>query len=182
MPLTTAQQVRTRIADRIRIQEQTFYGDGTASGFKLQQGAPYSTLQSGASAFVSTGGWSGTGSTFDLDMGTVKFSSVIPYLSAFRVEYQWSVFSDDEIAYFTGVGGSVVGASLEAVNALLFDSLKRSRWAAPDGTQYDDTKAQDTLLKMYDILKAQAVEENPVAGGIESWSENQPYWSTPYNG
>ena len=72
-PLTTAQQVRTRIADRWRQAEEIRYGDGTASGFKLAQGAPFSTI-SASSAYVVNAGWSATGATFDADLGTVKFT------------------------------------------------------------------------------------------------------------
>ncbi len=182
-PLTTAQQVRTRIADRWRQAEEIRYGDGSASGFKLAQGAPFSTI-SMTSAYILPSaftGWSATGATFDSDLGTVKFSAVISALTAWRAEYQWAVFSDNEIGHFTAVGGTVAGASLEAVRALMFDSLKRSKWAAPDGTQYDDTMAQDTLLKMEERLLAEIVKEEGPAGGIESWAEQQQYWSSEYN-
>ena len=182
MPLTFAQQVRTRIADRWRYAEETRFGDGTASGWKLAQGAPFSTLVT-ASAYINAAGWSSTGATFDTDLGLVKFSAVISANSAWRVDYRWAVFSDDEVGYFTAVGGTVAGAALEAVRALEFDSLKRSKWAAPDGTQYDDTAAMAQLLAM----KAQLLEETKLesigaeSGGIESWSENQANWSSEYN-
>ena len=181
-PLTTAQQVRLRIQDRVRYDEEVLRGDGTASGFKLKQGSPFSTLQSGASAYVVNTGWSATGTTIDLSLGTVKFSGIPSALTAFRVEYQWSVFADDEITHFLEVGAGVPGAAFEAVKALMFDSLKRSRWAAPDGTQYDDTAAQAQLQKMYDLLYDEVIDLNPTEGGIVSWAENQAYWTTEYNG
>lgn len=180
MPLTTAQQVRLRIQDPYRLDEEVRYGDGTASGFRLRQGAPHSTLISASAYLATTAGWSGTGSTFDLSLGQVKFSGVISALSAFRAEYQWSIFSDDEIAYFTAVGGSVAGAALEACRTLMFDALKRARWAAPDGTEYDDTKAQEMLVKMHGLLLEETTLAVGPQGGIESWSENQPYWNTEY--
>lgn len=185
-PLTTAQQVRLRIADRWRYAEEVRFGDGTASGWKLAQGAPFSTLVS-ASAFLALPaptGWSGTGATFDVDLGLVKFSAVITANSAWRVDYRWAVFSDDEIGHFTAVGGTIAGAALEAVRTLEFDSLKRSKWAAPDGTEYDDTMAQAQLLAMKTQLLEETAREEVGAGtgGIESWSEGQANWSSEYNG
>lgn len=178
-PLTTAQQVRLRIQDRSRRAEEVRYGDGFESAFKLNQGAPYSTLIS-ASAFIRTPtAWSATGAAFDLDQGLVTFSGVITASTAFKALYQWSVFSDDEIGHFTAVGGSIGGAALEAVRTLMFDSLKRAKWAAPDGTEYDDTAAMKQLLEMEDRLKEE-MRESP-EGGIVSWSEEQAYFSGPYN-
>lgn len=179
MPLTLSQQVRLRIQDRVRLDEEIRVGDGTASGFRLKQGSPFSTLYT-ASAFVNNVGWSATGATIDLSLGTVKFSGVISANSAFRVEYLWSVFGEDEIGDFTAQGGDVLGASLQAVQTLIFDSLKRARWAAPDGTQYDDTAAQRQLQWMYSALKAE--QREAPEGGIESWSEQQAYYSEEYNG
>ena len=179
MPLTTAQQVRLRIQDRLRFGEEVRAGDGLAAGFKLAQGAPFSTLIS-ATAFVPVAaGWSATGASFDGDLGLVAFSGVISANSAWRATYQWSVFSEDELGYFTAQGGSVAGAALEAVKALMFDSLKRARWSAPDGTSYDDTAAMNQLQKMYDQLREE-LREAP-EGGIESWSEQQAYYSSEYN-
>ena len=182
-PLTTAQQVRTRIADRWRYAEEVRFGDGTASGWKLAQGSPFSTIIT-ASAYVNNAGWSGTGATFDVDLGLVKFSAVISANSAWRADYRWAVFSDDEIGHFTAVGGSVAGAALEAVRTLEFDSLKRSKWAAPDGTEYDDTMAQEMLLKMKEQIleEIQRADIGASSGGIESWAEGQAYWSSEYNG
>lgn len=179
MPLTTVQQVRLRIQDRLRFGEEVRAGDGLAAGFKLAQGAPFSTLLS-ATAFVAVAaGWSATGASFDGDLGLANFSGVISANTAWRATYLWSVFSDDEIGYFTAQGGSVAGAALEAVKALMFDSLKRARWSAPDGTSYDDTAAMSQLQKMYDQLWKE-VREAP-EGGIESWSEQQAYFSSEYN-
>src|SRR3990167_3717382 len=141
MPLTTAEQVRLRINDRWRWAEEVRVGDGSASGFKLAQGAPFSNL-SALSGFVTLPaptGWSATGSTVDTGLGLVTFSAVVSANTAWRAQYQWAVFSDSEIEYFTAVGRGVVGAALHAVRSLMFDSLRRASWGAPDGTTYDDT-------------------------------------------
>lgn len=178
-PLTTAQQVRLRIQDRARRAEEVRYGDGLESAFKLAQGAPFSTVHS-ATAFVRTPtAWSATGAAFDAEQGLVTFSGVVSANTAWKATYLWSVFSDDEIGHFTAVGGSVPGAALEAVRALMFDSLKRAKWAAPDGTEYDDTAAMKQLLEMEDRLKEET-RESP-EGGIESWSEQQAWYSGDYN-
>lgn len=182
MTLSTADQVRLRIQDQPRYTEEILIGDGTASTFKLAQGSPFSTITA-ASAFVllpSPTGWSATGATFNTALGLLTFSGVITANSAMRAAYQWVVFGDDSIGQFTADGGSVAGAALAAVRALQFDSLKRARWSTPDGSSYDDTKAQDTLLKMYDLLWAE-VRESP-EGGIESWGEEQGNYLGAYNG
>lgn len=180
-PLTTAQQVRLAINDRLRYQEEVRAGDGQSISFKLAQGAPFASL-TGASAYVPTGagGWSATGATFDLDLGTVAFAGIISAQSAWRATYQWAVFSENEIGHFTAAGGDINGACIEAVRTLMFDGLRRAKWAAPDGSQHDDTKAQDTLLKMWSAFKAE--QYDGAEGGVESWSEQQAYWAGEYNG
>jgi len=175
MTLTTAQQVRLKIQDRWRRKNEMQYGDGTASSFQLTEGAPYSTLIS-ATASVPNTGWSATGCTFDNDAGYVAFSGIISANSAVRFDYLWAVFSDDEIGNFTAIGGTVNGAALQAVDSLLFDASRRARWAAPDGSQYDDTQAARLLLDLRDRISAQVVEDNGPQGGFESWAIGQGDW------
>ena len=179
MTLSTLDQVRLRISDRYRFAEEVRQGDSTASAFKLGQGAPFSNISAANGYVATTAGWSATGATFDTALGLITLSGVVSALSAFRVQYVWSVFSDDELSYFTGLGGGVAGAALEAVKTLMFDGLRRARWAAPDGTQYDDTAAQRHLQEMYDRLHSEA-REGP-EGGTESWSEQQAYFSAEYS-
>jgi hypothetical protein len=172
MALTTAQQVRLRIQAPWQRGEEIQYGDGIASGFKLAQGQPYSTIISATASIVNTG-WSATGCTIDESNGYVTFSGVISANSAVRFDYLWSVFSDDEIEYFTAVGGNVPGAALEAVRALMFDGLKRANWQTPDGTRYDDTRAIDLLKALEERLQAEVERADGPAGGFESWSIEQ---------
>jgi hypothetical protein len=179
MPLDITAQVRSRISDRLRYGEESRGGDGLGSVFKLAQGAPASTLTA-ASAYVQVAaGWSATGATFNTDIGTVTFQSAISANSAWRVDYQWSVFSQDEITNFLSVGGSVPAAALEAVRALMFDGLRRARWAAPDGSNYDDTAALAQLQKLYDQIWAE-LREGP-AGGFQSWTQEQKNYWGDYN-
>lgn len=176
-------QVRLRVSDRWRYAEEVRDGNGTAVAFKLAQGAPFASVQS-ASAYVSVAaGWSATGATFDTGLGLVTFTNVISAQSAWRASYVWALFSDDEITNFitNNPWGGVAGAALEACRALMFDSLRRAKWAAPGGTQYDDTQAMVQLKALYDQLEAEA-QASVNTNGIESWSENQPNWSTPYAG
>lgn len=169
MALTTAQQVRLRIQDIPALANDTHYGDGTATLFVL----PHANVTSG-SAYVPIGGtaWTATGAAFNAS-GYVQFSGIIPANSAFRLSYVYSTFSDDEINHFTAVGGSVNGAALEAVQALMFDSLKRARWMAPDGSQHDDTQAQGQLMRMYEAFKSDAKDDAIGGGAVESWALNQ---------
>jgi hypothetical protein len=176
MTLTTAQAVRLRIQDAPAFADLIFYGDGHRSGFDLLQGAAaYRNITSG-SAYVLAGGiWSATASTFG-GSGVVVFSGVISANSAFRTRFVYSTFSDAEIGHFTAVGGSVAGAALEAVNALRFDALKRARWAAPDGSTYDDTAAIAALKQLYDDLVVELNQAGVAEGGFASWAEGQNDW------
>lgn len=173
MALTTAQQVRLYIQDVPKVEQQTYYGDGLASAYTL----PHAVITT-ASAYVqgdplwsAVGGWSATGASFV--SGRVIFDAPVSANSAYMVNYTYSVFSDDEIDHFVTAGGSVRGAQLEAVEVLLFDSLKRARWVSPDGTTFDDTKAQDTLLKMHSTLKDDLTQEAIGGGAVYSWGANQ---------
>jgi len=173
MTLSTSQSVRLYIQDQPVIFDDTRDFDGSATIYAL----PYRNLTSGT-AYVPAGGtaWTATGATFNAS-GYVEFSAVGSANSAFRVRGVQSVFSDDEIGHFTAVGGSVVGAALEACQVLMFDSLKRARWAAPDGTQYDDTAAMKQLQDIYDKLKEQQAAAQATDGGFASWAQGQGDWS-----
>lgn len=171
MPLTTAEQVRLRIQDKPAVFDLTFYGDGTANVF----GLGVSNVVSATAFVAGAAGWSATGATID-PTGFVAFSGVISANSAFRVRGLHTVFSDEEIGHFTAVGGSVAGAALEAVRALMFDSLKRAKWMAPDGTMYDDTAAQAQLQRLHDQLVKEIDAAVSLEGGFASWSEGQEGW------
>lgn len=175
MPLTTAQIVRNRLADMPRFGDEVVIGDGTASAFQLRQGAPHSTLLSGTpSAFVQTTGvWGNTAATFDNDLGLVTFSGVISAQSAVKVTYQWAVFSNDMLDYFTGFGG-IAEATLAGVNHLLVDYAKRASWGSPDGTTHNDTQALNSLMSMRSALVSEirGAELGPV-GYEAAWSETQ---------
>ena len=179
MALTTAQQVRLRIQDNWRYAQEPRFGDGSASAFRLSQGAPYSTISGVALLVSTTAGWTATGGGWNTGLGLVTFSGVISANSAWQAEYQWAVFSDDEVGYFTAVGGTINGAAREAVKTLMFDNARRARWSSPDGTSYDDTKSMSDLRAMYDLLVTDDEETGP-AGGIESWGEQQMNYSGPY--
>lgn len=172
MALTTAQQVRVKIQDAPIIADLTLYGDGTAVTFKTEQ----ANLTSG-SAFVPVGStaWSATGVTFNAS-GFYTFATVLSANSAYRITYVYSTFSDDEIDHFVTVGGNVLGAAKEACEALMFDAVKRARWMASDGSQYDDTSAQSHLRGLYDQLIDQLEREATSAGGFNSWAEDQGNW------
>lgn len=174
--LTTAQQVRLRIQDIPTIYDTTLYGDGTADTFAFTQ-----RNQTSATAFVPIGAgggtaWSATGCAFDSTFGGVQFSGVISAQSAFRARYVYSVFSDDEIGTMITAGGGVRGASIEALQTLFFDSLKRSVWRAPDGSMYDDTAALAALRQLYDVLILEQAEDAVGQGGISEWGLNQQNW------
>lgn len=167
--LTSAQQVRLRISDIPTLADLTRAGDGTASSFLL----PHRNLTT-ASAFVPVGGtaWSATGAAFN-PSGMVSFSGAVSANSAYRVTYTYSTFSDDEIDHFITAGGNINGASLEAVQNLMFDGLKRARWSSPDGTSHDDTAAIALLKTLYDTLKNEQSQAAAANGEIASWSVNQ---------
>lgn len=171
MPLTTAQQVRLKIQDQPVIADATYIGDGSATVFQL----PNRNITSGTAYIGAGAGWSSTGAAFDAS-GFVSFSGVISANSAWRARYVHSTFSDDEIDHFITAGGDVNGAALEAVGALMFDGLRRAKWASPDGTEYDDTAAMKLLSDLYDRLEKERGEAAILSGGIVGWSEEQGNW------
>lgn len=172
MALTTAQQVRLKIQDQPTIFDDVYYSDGSGSAFNL----PYLNITS-ASAFVTDDNaqWSATGCNFNAS-GYVTFSGIITASSAWRARGVQSVFSDAEIGHFTAVGGSVDGAAIEAIEALMFDGVKRAVWRAPDGSMYDDTRAMEHLRKMYDQLTSALADDAIAGGGMQSWATGQQYY------
>ena len=173
MTLTLSQQVRLRIQDLPAIADSTHEFDGSASIFSL----PQRNLTSGT-AFVTTtaGAWTATGATFDTS-GFVTFSGIGSAHSAYRVRYVYSTFSDDEIGHFTAVGGSVDGAAKQAVWALMFDGVKRAKWAAPDGTSYSDVEVLEHLRAMLAELEKALESAEVSGGGVVSWAEGQADWT-----
>jgi len=169
MALTTAQRVRLKIQDAPVIADDTYTFDGSASAYNM----PHVNLTS-ASAFIagSDGQWSATGGTFNIT-GYVTFDTAYASASAFRTRYVHSNFSDAEISDFTAVGGGVDGAAIQAIEALMFDAVKRARWMAPDGSQFDDVAAQAHLRGMYNQLKSAQADDAIAGGGMNSWSMNQ---------
>ncbi len=168
MPLTTAQQVRLRIQDQPRMADDTSYGDGLAVTFQL----PHRNLTT-ASAFVQgVNAWNSTGATFN-PSGYVAFANVISAGSGWRAQYVHSVFSDDEIDHMITAGGNIVGASIEAVQTLMFDGLKRAKWVAPDSSEFDDTAAMKLLKDLYDTLKEEQDEQGVAFGGFGEWAVTQ---------
>lgn len=171
MTLTTsAQYVRVKIRDIPRFMDVTRYGDGTATVFSL---APSLNLSSG-SAFVplNATAWTATGATFDAS-GFVTFSNVISANSAYRLTWVESTFSEDEIGLFITAGGTLNGAAIEAVIALMFDSLKCASWGASDGSTFSNTAAQQAAQQLYEKLIKEQQGEAIAAGGMNSWSVNQ---------
>lgn len=174
--LTTAQIVRSRIHDLFRVDNEIVIGDGYSSAFKLKQGQPHSNISGGSftASIATNAGYSATGySQIDITGGFVSFANVISANSAIRMDYQWAVFSEAEIGYFTGLGG-IADAALGAVNHLLSDYARRGSWAAPDGSTYNDTQALNSLMQMRSALIAEirGAEIGPVGYGW-AWSEEQ---------
>lgn len=167
MTLTSAQQLRLYAQDQPRIQDRTMFGDGSAASFPL----PDRNLTSATAYVMAAGGWSATGATFD-PTGQVAFSAVISAATAFRVTYIYSNFSDDEINQFLSAG-SLINAEILVVETLMFDAIKRSRWASPDGTSFDDSQAQSHLQMLYDKLQNEQAKDAVDQGGVVSWAMNQ---------
>lgn len=171
MPLSNLDIIRSRIQDYAKAEDIFDYGDGLKTRFNL----PHKNIMS-ATALVVVGGtaYSATAATFNVS-GYVTFSSIIPLNTAVNFQYVQSTFSDDEIGYFTASGGgSVAGAALLAIRALRFDGLKRARWMASNGTQFDSTNAITELGRIESALKAELEEDAALAGGsVIGWSEGQ---------
>lgn len=171
--LTSAQAVRLRIRDLPVIADDTYIGDGSGRLFNL----PHENISSG-SAFVpgANGQWSATAAAFNAS-GFVEFDGTISANSAWRARYVHSVFSDEDIEHRLTTESGLTRVSLAFVKDLMFDGLKRAKWAAPDGSEYDDTKAIDLLDKLYRALAGEIAEvdsEAAIAGGaIAGWAVTQ---------
>jgi len=171
MALTTAQQVRLRIADTPKRVIVTRYGDGTATVFQME----HENLVT-ASAYVPVAaGWSATACTLN-PSGTFEFSDRVSANSAIQFDYVHTIFSDDEINHFISAGGTIVGAAVEAVGTLMFDALRCSRWFASDGSSNDNTSSQNHARSMYELLKKELDEQAVDSGGFGSWALNQGDW------
>lgn len=175
MPLTDEQIVRSRINDPFRYDTEVVMGDGLSSAFKLKQGSPFSTISGGSftASVTAAAGWSATGSTIDTAFGRLVFPTAIAPNNAIQCDYQWSVFSTDEMTYFLTLGG-IPQACLGAVNHLLTNYAKRGRWAAPDGSTYDDTMAFNSLMALRSALldEIRGAELGPLGDSV-SWAETQ---------
>lgn len=170
-PLSDLQRTRLKISDAPKWVDTTTYGDGTAVQFSLDG---HVNISSG-SAFVpsaNAAGWSATGATFN-QSGYMTFANVVSANSGFRRTYIWSVFSDDEITDFLAVGGTPLGAAIEAVGSLMFDMLRCATWAASDGASYSDVASQAHARALYDKLIEEAQRDGIAGGGFNSWSVNQ---------
>lgn len=167
---TSAQRLRTRIQDPLRIADVVSYGDGTASTFALGN----SNVSDGTAFVPGPGGWSATGATFD-STGFVVFATAISANSAYRVRYVHHIFSEAEINDWLD-SGNLNTAAKQAVIALMFDGLKRAKWSAPDGTSYDDTAALAQLRQLYDILDEEDESVWVASGSTGSWSLDQEAW------
>lgn len=169
MPLTSADLVRQRIQDPLVYEDATYYGDGTATRFKL----PHVNLQSG-SAWVAPGGnaWVSTGATFNVT-GYVDFAQVVSAQSAFRVAYVHSVWSDDTIGEYITAGGGILGAALQCAYDLQFDNGKRSQWMAANGATYNNVQAGHFIKDIISAIKEEMHEEAVGGGSMWSWSETQ---------
>jgi hypothetical protein len=168
----TAQLVRQRVQDFPQPIDDTYYGDGTANRYKFA----YTNFVS-ASAFVAPGAtaWSATGATFNVS-GYVDFANAISANTAFRIVGVQSVWSDEMIGEYITAGGGVLGAALQCAYDLLYDNVKRSRWMAANGAQYDNMQAGAYVKDIISAIKAEMFEEATQYGAMTSWAENQGEW------
>lgn len=167
MTLTSAQILRSRVQDAPRLEEKIMLGDGRASMFWVER----ENITSGTAFIVTPQGWSATGATFN-SSGYITFSAPISAASAVRALYVYSIFSDDEIDYWL-TAGSIPVAAREVARTLMFDSMKRARWVASDGSEYDDSKALSLIRELIDDLDKEIEASYLTDGGIVEWAMNQ---------
>lgn len=168
MTLSSASLVRQRIQDFPQPIDDTYYGDGTATRYKFA----YTNLVS-ATAYVAPGGtaWSATaGATFNVS-GYLDFTDRVSANSAFRVVGVQSVWSDEAIGDYLTAEGSVLGAALQCAYDLQFDNVKRSRWMAANGAQYDNMQAGAYVKDIISAIKEEMREDAVSDGAMTSWAE-----------
>lgn len=172
MTLTSGERVRLKIQDLPTRMDRQVLGDGTAVTFPL----PNRNLTSGTAYVPSPAGWATTAATFNTS-GLVTLTDRVSAGSALRFVYVCSTFSDAEVDQFIEDGQTVRGAAKEALESLMFDGLRRASWAAPDGSEYDDTAALKHLIDLYDRLNAEIKDDDQQAatagGSADSWSLTQ---------
>lgn len=171
MSLSEIDQVRLKIHDQSKATAATLYGLG--SGLTIYSLAQRN-VSSGTAYIMGGNGFSATGAAFNAS-GWIEFAQPISAGTPILARYVFSTFSDTEIQHFLDVGGGgVVGAALEAVVSLMFDSLRRAQWSAPDGSSYDDTAAMGLLDKLYRLLSDVLNAEQAADGGsFHAWAETQ---------
>jgi hypothetical protein len=178
MVLNTAETLRRRLNDRPRLGIENYYGDGTANTFQIS-GVPIVTgcTSLGSfqpSALVPVGAsWSGTGATFDYNLGLVHFSAAPSANSAFQVMYTYGTFSDQEIDQVTAIHGSFQDMQLDLIDTLMADAYRRARWASQRGAYFDDQGCMANLMMMRSAVFASKVLEVGPIGGIVGWSRTQ---------
>ena len=168
---TTAQQVRSIVADVPKRHIHEWLGDGSGSSFIV----PHENITSAVVEVIGTNSqWSAAANAAIDISGYVTLSDVQSANSGIRGVYVWSVWSEDEIGYYITAGGTVLGAATNVLRSLMFDTAKRSRWASPDGTQYDDTQIIFAIERMYKALKDEHEQEDGVSGGgFNEWAIEQ---------
>lgn len=179
MAINSADSLRFFSNDQPRQMIETKYGDGTAQLFQMS-GMPMVTGATAfggytPSAFVPhANGWTATGATFSLPLGTVTFPVAISANSAFQVSYTYATFSDFEIDMVTGLyPGDSYSQRLALIDNLMADSYKRARWAAGRGAYFDDSTTMQNLMLLRSAIRGEATTEQGPLGDIISWDDQQ---------
>ena len=162
-PHTDVQRVRLKIRDPLTSISRVYQANGTERIQLNHDAISYLRVFKNVD-----GAWAEQ--DYALNGNVVVFASA--QSGEFLMNYLSSAFTDDDLSYFLEVGGSVAGAQVEAVEALLFDAVKRNQWSAGDNS-VDDTSAQKTLLMMYDVFRKQLENDVISGGGIVSWGMRQ---------
>jgi len=162
MAYTNLQLIRKLIADPYRYAFDTQEGDGETVKFQLShkpvKDSSYTVYvnnveQSDASDY-----------TIDLEKGIVTFSTAPASASEVEIEYDYSVFSDDEITEFLTQNSDNVNATVKMmIEILLADASRRFDYS----TGQTEMKPDQVFQHLKDLLQVYTDKAKSSPGGVQ---------------
>jgi hypothetical protein len=155
--LSDLARLRLLIADRARLvlHETVGLGDGLTLAFQTR-GAPIFLASEAVvviSGSLTTVLYPGADYTLDYDLGLLRLNVAPADGERVQVAYRWAAFSDAELTDLLAQAGSVSGAAVLALQALLADADRWIKYTLGQET-VDRIAARDAVLSLIEQLKA----------------------------
>ena len=162
MAYTNLEQLRKELADPYKTGYDQNTGDAETTIFKLSHGNIKD--DSFAVSVVDALQTITTDFAIDQEEGLITFVSAPADEASIEVEYQFSVFSDTELANFIVSEGSVNGALLKCIDILLMDSARRFDYSV-GRADLKPSQVFDNLLALRKVIDAK-IKEEASGGGV----------------